>query len=163
MSEPEEAGALLVKLAAAYGSKLSEERSAVYLRALADVPVKQLGRACAQAVRESEFFPTVARLRELALGEGNDEAVLAWVQLRAMAEEVGAYRAVTLSGAAGVALEVVFGGWPEFCAFDDGPALAQRRTEFLAAHRAARRSGSHGTLALPGLTEGTGKLLKEAK
>ncbi|HET9024319.1 MAG TPA: hypothetical protein VFN64_07075 [Burkholderiaceae bacterium] len=132
--------ALMVKLAEAWGAKLTEHRIRVYARALSDLTMEQLKVACGRAVKESEFFPSVALLRQCADMSVEDAAILGWAAARRAAEDLGAYVSVTFEdGAIATALEAAFGGWSAFCEAEEGPALHARRQEFLAAYRAARR------------------------
>lgn len=132
---------LMTRLAAPYDKRLSEALIRSYARALGDLSFEAVVQAANRAVLESPWFPTVALLRSYALGSPEDAAVLAWARLWDAASAVGAYRALDVEdGWAALALEVVFGGWPQFCErcdeADGGWGI--RRQEFLAAYRAAR-------------------------
>lgn len=97
-------------------------------------------------------FPSIGDLFRLLAPTGDDAALLAWTALGRAAEAVGAYATVTVEdGCAAEALERVFGSWSEFCETDDGPGLALRRQEFLAAFRDARRRGARGPKMMVGL------------
>lgn len=56
----------LLKLAEAFGTKVSEARAEAYFEALMDFDVYDIRAACQRAIREDAHFPRVSRLRELA-------------------------------------------------------------------------------------------------
>ena len=149
----DEFAALLVRLASAYPTtgKLSEASIRTYARALGDVPWAALTAACARAVKESRFYPSVAELRAYVEGTAEDAALIAWASLATAAEDLGAYVDVELADPATArALVAVFGSWPNYCAAADRD-VAARRAEFLAAYRAAHRQADQRPVRLPGL------------
>lgn len=163
MIDPDTFKQAILALAEAYGTKPTETRVRVYRKALADLTTEQFTRACAAALRECRWFPTVAELRAHAESSGDDVGLLAWARLQDLASAVGAYGAVELDAPTGQALSDVFGSWPEFCAQEDGPQLATRRQEFLAAYRRARRLSVEGERTLGGWVEdGSLRLPKKA-
>lgn len=150
---------LLVQLAAAYPTtgKLTEASIRLYAWALGDVPLTEVKRACARAIRESRFFPSVAELRQYIVPTPDEAALLAWTALTMAASEIGAYASVDVEDAAAAeALTSVWGSWPAFCAEEEGPALAARRQAFLAAYRDSCRRHRSGAARLPGLCESAG-------
>lgn len=152
---------LMVTLAAAFPStKLSEAQIRVYFDALGDVPIATLGDVCRRAIKDCTWFPSAAELRRYVAPGTDDAALIAWSALSKAAAIIGGYQSVDIDDpCAASALLLVFGGWPAFCAAEDGPALGQRRQEFLAAYRAARRH-VHGAVAptrLRGLLAGAGQ------
>jgi hypothetical protein len=138
----EEFGAAMVALAEAYGAALSRERILIYGDALGDLTIDQVRHAMRRAVRECKFFPSASELRAFAVGAPDDEALVQWTGLCQAAEAVGAYQDLHVDDrATAEALRAVFGSWGQFCEqCADGPALALRRQEFLAAYRQARRA-----------------------
>jgi hypothetical protein len=133
---------LLVKLAAGWPYfKLTELTIRVYARVLDDMPLADVRRACGRALSTGgEFFPAAPQLRRALEASPDDAALLAWTTLTQAASGAGAYMSITVEDAAAAdALVQVFGSWPAFCAAEDGPALAMRRQEFLAAYRDATR------------------------
>ena len=71
-------------------------------------------------------------------------------------EAFGAYQSIELEdGAAAEALLAVFGSWPSFCEMEEGPALALKRQEFMAAYRQAVRRKTEAR-RLPGICESDG-------
>lgn len=155
---------LMVTLAAGYPSvRLREDTIRAYAAQLGDLSLDQVSAAMSAAMRESEFFPTVAAIRKQAVGTADDAALVAWTALGNAASAAGAYGSVEVEdGAAAEALQAVFGSWPEFCACEDGPGLAIKRQEFLAAYRTARRRTGLRFVRLPGLCEASGKYPTDA-
>lgn len=76
---------LIIRLAAAFPhAKLTEETFDVYAEALQDVPLEILHPALIQAAQDSEFFPTLHRIREVItniLFDGTPTAEEAWEQV----------------------------------------------------------------------------------
>ena len=149
---------LMVKLASAYPSvRLTEIGIRVYARALDDLTLEQVRGACSRAVKECAFWPAVAELRKHIVASGEDAALLAWTALQQAAADAGAYASVELQdGASAEALVAVFGSWPQFCAEEEGPGLATKRQEFLAAYRQERRLRK-APRRLAGFCEATGQ------
>lgn len=150
---------LMVTLAEALGTKLTEARIRIYARLLSDIPYDQLRGAFTRCANEDEFFPTPGRLRRFVAPTEDDAALVAWSALGRAAEEAGAYTSVEVEdGAAAEALLAVFGSWQAYCETDDGPGLALKRQEFLAHYRQAVRDGARRTARrLPGMCEVSGQ------
>lgn len=134
---------LLVEIAEGYPTtgNLSEGTIRIYAWALSDYTVDQVRVAMLTLFKTgSGFFPsTVEILRQLGASTGDDAGLLAWAQFRQAAADVGAYASLEVEDAAAAqALVDVFGSWHAYCAHEEGPAMTQRRAEFLAAYRAAR-------------------------
>jgi hypothetical protein len=55
----------MARLGAAYRQEVTLETQAMYLQALADLPLDQLERAIQRAIRECRYFPTIAEIRAL--------------------------------------------------------------------------------------------------
>ena len=151
---------LMVTLAECYGAspsaKLTEERIRLYERGLSDLTQQQVRDASLSAVKELKWFPTIAELRAYAVPSPEDAALIAWSGLERAAGRVGAYASLQIDDRAiATALMETFGGWPEFCLTQDGPALALKRQEFLAAYRQARRlrKRAESAVRVPGLLE----------
>lgn len=151
---------LMVLLAEAYpATRLREGTVRVYYQALRDIPDDDLEAAMARAVKESEFFPSVAYIRKMAQPTVDDAAVLAWGSLGRAAQRIGAWQSLVVEDTCCArALVAAFGSWPAFCETGDGPALALKRQEFLAAYRdAVRHVRDKHAVRLPGLCESSGK------
>lgn len=136
---PDWFGRIVGHLAEGYSKKLTEAQVRLYWAALKDLTPEQVRHAAGRAVRESEFFPSVAFLRKCVGGSVDDQVTLAWATARRAAADVGAYATVAFDdGAIATAIEMVFGTWDAFCRMEEGPELHARRQEFLAAYRTAR-------------------------
>lgn len=134
--------AAMATLAEALGARVTEAQIRVHAKLLSDVPQEALKLAFNRAANELQdgFFPSVGRIRSFLGPTGDDQALISWSALCRATELVGSYASVDVEDVpAGEALLQVFGSWPAFCATDDGPALAIKRQEFLAAYRDARR------------------------
>ena len=157
---PAEFAKLMVWLAAAYPkAELTEAQVRVYWAGLQDLGLDAIRQAMSRAVKEARWMPTVAELRSYVQPLPQDAAVLAWTALEQAAVKVGAFQSLRVEGhVAAEALLRVFGSWPAFCAFDRGPALGQKRAEFLVAYQDALRRGRHdgGWTRLPGTCEASG-------
>lgn len=133
---------LMVGLGETLGVKVDESRHRAYAKLLGDVEWSDLCAAFGRAGREraSGFFPSPGELRRYVAPTEDDAAVLAWMGFSQAASRAGAYGSLEVEdGAAAEALSVVFGSWPAFCGSSEGPELATRRQEFMAAYRNARR------------------------
>ena len=149
---------LMLALAEVLGVVLTEQRHRFYARLLSDVPLDQLRVAFGRAANSCRggCFPSPGELRAFIGPAEGDAALLAWAALSRAVTDVGAYASVDVEdGATAEALVNVFSSWPELCSYDDGPALALKRQEFLAAFRQAQRMGAKGR-RLPGSCEASG-------
>lgn len=154
---------LLVGLAEAFGTTLTEQRIRIYARALGDIDIDALKIAALAVVRSSKYFPTVSELRRHVEPSEDDAALIAWTGLLLAAVKVGAYMSLDVEDvSAAAALTAVFGSWAEFCGQSD-VALASQRASFLASHRQSRRilaqerSSTTGPVRLAGLCESSGQ------
>jgi len=151
-------------LAAAFPTtgKPSAATFLAYGYGLADFTVAEIRAAVKRALDAgalSPYFPSLPELRRIVAGSADDAVLLAWAAFRRAADDVGAWASVEIvDAAAAEALVAVFGSWPAFCAEEEGPTLGQRRAEFAAAYRAARRAlGPRApSRRLPGLCEARG-------
>lgn len=135
----------LFDLAEALGARISESRIRAYAGLMGDIAMDDVRVAVNRAAREGQtgFFPSVGELLSYLGPTPADRALLAWTALSQAAQDVGAYASIELEdGAAADAVVTVFGSWPAFCAVEEGPQLALKRQEFLAAYRAARREST---------------------
>lgn len=142
----------ITELASAWDARLTEARIRLYAQALGDIPFETLQAAGARAILQSKWFPSVSEFRQYVQPTVEDAALLAWSGFCQAASAVGAYGNLDVEDAAAAeALRVVFGSWPEFCYLEDGPALTQKRQEFLAAYRHAVRMSRPPHARLVGL------------
>ena len=146
---------LMLQFAEGPGVRLSEQRIRLYAHALGDVPLDVVRSRGGRVLQRERRFPFIADLRG-ETGE-DDAALVAWAALNRAASRVGGWASLEVEDeAAAVALLNVFGSWPAFCEMEDGPALAQRRQEFLACYRRAMRRVTHRRAEprrLPGICE----------
>lgn len=152
---------LMFLTAEASGTKVTETRIRVYAADLADIPREQVEAAVGRVRREgSGFFPTVAEIRRQIHPSPEDAALQAWTGLVNAASAVGGYASLEIEDPfASVALATVFGGWVAFCREEQGPGMALKRQEFLAAYREARRtppSEMAEPVRFPGMCEASG-------
>src|SRR5438128_6469091 len=72
----------LTSLAAAFGVEINETRIAIYVEALKDIADNRLEIAFQTCLKGCRFFPTIADIREAAIGSQKDrddsEAQQAW-------------------------------------------------------------------------------------
>jgi hypothetical protein len=136
---PDWFGRVIGVLAEGWSKRLTETQVRLYWQGLKDLTPEQIKAGSSRALKESDFFPSVAFIRRCTEGSAEDAVVLAWAKARRSAADVGAYATVMFEdGAIGTAIEAAFGSWAEFCGAEEGPELYVRRQEFLAAYRAAR-------------------------
>lgn len=148
---------MMVWLAEAIGVRVAESTIRIYAEMLGDIEVEDLRRVFRAIANEPSdrrtFMPGVPEIRRHLQPTGDDAALLAWTALNAAASDVGAWASIDIEdGAAAEAVQMVFGSWPAFCEMEDGPALAIKRQEFMAAYRqAARVRRAVDAVRLPGL------------
>lgn len=144
------------------GARLGDVTILRYASLLGDVPMQALYPAVYRVLREvpGQFLPSVADIMRAVHGPAEDAGLVAWAGLRDAAGRVGAWASLEVEDpATAEALLLVFGSWPAFCEMEDGPALAIRRQEFMAAYRMARvkpRQAGQDARRLAGLCEGGG-------
>lgn len=145
---------LMEKLANYYpNASIEAEQVVAYGKALGDIPLERLALAFSRAAQESRTFPSAAVLRSYVVSPTDDAGMLAWARLGELASQAGAWTSIWFEdGAVAQALEMSVGSWPDYCLLTDGPGMAIRRQEFLAAYRAARSMpGGRRPRQLPGL------------
>lgn len=101
----------IAQTAEAYGTQLTPQRIAVYFDDLRDLDVDQVVRAFSRHRAAGEFFPTVAALRTLVLGDPEDRAVLAWERFVTAVRYHGAYASVDFQDPVLHACIDAMGGW----------------------------------------------------
>ena len=156
-------------LAEACGAKLTDARLRTYAFMLNDVSEDDLGRAIYRCARERDAkyqpadphlrLPSVAEIRSYVVASVTDAALLAWSAFDLAARIVGAFQSLVVDDeCAAEALADTFGSWSAYCETDDGPQLALKRQEFLAAYRRSARDVRRvGPRRLPGQCESSGK------
>lgn len=134
---------------------ISELRIRGYYEALRDLPLEQVLLALKQSMRDAQWLPKPAELRQRLQGSTEDAAALAWADVQAAIRRVGRYGDPRrmLDPAAHAAMKATFGDWGAACDMDiEGAAVASARKSFVAAYAAQERRTRQD--ALLGLGEG---------
>lgn len=135
---------MITVMAETFRETLSTPRVEIYWRALADMPLADVTRACEDWLRQGHRFPVPAQLRELVTGTTDDRAASAWAVLWEAGAKIDCYDSLLVSDPAlAFALEATFRSWPGFCGLDLSPEMwAAKRKEFTLAYRAGlKRDG----------------------
>jgi len=145
----------LVLLAELFDVKLSAARQALYFEALRDLPFEGVASALNQAAKGCTFFPKPAELRQLACGDAEDQAELAWMAFRRAMTAAGSYASLVVADPAlGEAILAMFGSWPAACATELSPEMwASKRKEFGRVYRVLVQRPLVGARYLPGICE----------
>ncbi len=151
---PETIGRVVRLLVHAYPlANISVETIEVYCALLADLEPERLRAAVLQHIAQSRFFPTVAELRELILGQLGApaaDALAAWGEVMQQVRAVGIYGAPAfadpLTGSLVGAL-----GWRNIC--NDETGNVANRARFLDAFAARSRQLDLQARNLPQLRE----------
>ena len=148
-----------VKLAEVLGTKVTEEQIRLHAQLFSGVSWDDLMRGFGRAARELDkgFYPPPGAILRFVRANEDDAALLAWTTLGQAVSSSGAWQDVFVEDAAAAhALLTVFGSWSEFCRTDEGPGLALKRQEFMAAYRQFSRSPrvpATGPVRLPGCAD----------
>ena len=139
-------------LGTAFGENgMPKARAEIYYEHLKDIPIDLIGEAVGRIVKTRKYssIPTIAEIREAALGRDEDiemAALEAWGQA-SRAVERSAYP--LQDEAINEAVRVAFGGWEKFGQTDAEDGMADR-AHFLKVFRSlARGRRARGELALP--------------
>lgn len=154
ITDSEEFGRRLVALAELFDATLTPVKVALYFEGLRDVSFERVAYALNAAVKTATFFPRPAELRQLALGDAEDAAEAAWMQLRDAMRIAGSYASVVLDATLGETVAAVFGTWPQLCAADLSPEMwTAKRKEFGRVYRVVTQRHLDGARYLPGMCE----------
>jgi len=116
--ERKEIAKRLVALAEAVGETLTENRTDLYLQALADLPFRELADCLAALISESRWFPKIPDIRDRVLGPVPEKKLLDDAQAEAAWERVLAF----------------VNRWhPDVGAFRDAPLLSELERRALTA------------------------------
>lgn len=144
----------LIVLADLFDVKLSPQRQALYFEALRDLAFDAVANAFGQAAKTCKFFPKPVELRSLAVGDVEDQAETAWMDLKRAMGRVGSYSSLITDATLGEAIRAVFGSWPEACTMELSPEMwTAKRKEFGRVYRVLRDRQLVGSRYLPGLCE----------
>lgn len=108
---------LMLGLGETYSEPVSDARMEIYFAALNDLGLEEIRVAAYAHVRSQKFFPRPSELRDAIVGNTEDRAELAWVQLLVLVRNHGyldppaAWQDPALRRAA---MEL-YGGWSALC------------------------------------------------
>lgn len=112
-------------MAAAYpNTQVSDATVKVYVSMLRDVPLEYLTPAIQQSMAESEFIPSIARIREKALAiirPQHPSSLEAWGVVKQAMREVGFYRSPVFDDPL-IAKAVECMEWQTLCSSENEPA-----------------------------------------
>jgi hypothetical protein len=106
---------LFVGLAQAFDKQASDLLIQIYFDSLKDFSLEAVTTAVNQAVHTKKFFPKVAELRELIVGNPEDRAAGAWTAFLEAAANGGTASVKFSDRATAAAMDAVFGSWLEAC------------------------------------------------
>lgn len=111
---------LIQALAGCYVKTADEAMYLGYEMGLDDLPLADIAKAVRRAVKERQFMPTVAELRELAgVPKDTDRATLAWEIFAKQVGILGAYKTVQFDDPIINATCRNLGGWQRCCIESD--------------------------------------------
>jgi hypothetical protein len=149
-----EFGRRLLALAELFDATLTPVKVALYFEGLRDLPFERVAFALNTAVKTATFFPRPAELRKWAVGDAEDAAEAAWMQLRGAMHTAGGYASLVADATLGETITAVFGGWPAACALELSPEMwAAKRKEFGRVFRVITQRALDGSRYLPGICE----------
>jgi hypothetical protein len=148
---------VLAALAASFGKEADVAMAEGYWMGLADIELEEFERACARAIRESQFFPKPVELRRHAGYLAADlRAVLAWDVVCNTIARHGYVASVDFDDPLVNAAIRNMGGWPRLCAMPSEEFQVWGRKEFERIYGALCESGTsaEACMYLPGAHEG---------
>jgi hypothetical protein len=105
-------------------TQITDATREVYVTMLHDLPLNVLESAIKQAMAESEFLPTIAKIRDKAIAltrPGHVSSLEAWGIIKKAMEQVGFYRYPTFDDSL-IAKAVECIGWQTLCSSENEPA-----------------------------------------
>jgi hypothetical protein len=155
---------LIGMLGTAFGEKgINAARIEIYQEHLKDIPIDELARAVQFIIKNRKFstIPTIAEIRETALGRDEDIEIAALEAWGRASRAVGRSLYLRDDPALDEAVRVAFGGWERFGETDPENVMADR-AHFLRVFKGlAKARRDRGMVALPPAREN--KKLKEGK
>jgi hypothetical protein len=148
-TEEQEFVKILFAMGELFNETVSAMRAEMTCRALEDLQFEDVRVAASAHVRASTFFPKPAELRQLVLGNVEDEAELRWQWLLHEIRRVGYLGTPTWpDDVTEYAAEGLFGSWRALCERlpAEGPELLGFRKQFLALFGATSRQAIAGEL-----------------
>lgn len=142
---------LMTGIAATFNRQADMAFMIGYEMALEDLPIRDIATAVARAIRECEFMPTGARLRELAgVVPLETRAAIAWGCLRTAIATHGAYASICFDDTAINATVRNLGGWERLCGTEAGDEFDKwLRKEFECVYVGFCKSGCSAEMAGP--------------
>jgi len=99
-----------------FDKKISKTKINIYWSRLKEYDNNKCKKAILQCIDQSEYFPTIATIKKIIDGGQEDEAELAWIELKNKIIEVGYYRSVKFEKYPAIGLVVEsLGGWEYLC------------------------------------------------
>jgi hypothetical protein len=136
----------VTQLAEQFGLEVTGPRIALYFRALEDLHLADVLRGLGVVSRRCRFFPSVAEIREAALGSLEDRALMAW---QAMLRVARGERSEDTLDATGRQTVAWLGGWRHIEQYPTEPrALLSLQQEFVRVYGVMDRRTSAGPKAL---------------
>lgn len=121
---------------------ISELRFRAYFDALRDLPLDQVLLALKQSMRDAQWLPKPAEIRQRIEGSTDDAAALAWASVQQAIRRIGRYSSprAALGESGYAAMLATFGDWQAACDMEtEGAAVASARKSFVAAFSAQQR------------------------
>lgn len=130
----------LTELAEYFDKPQSDAQLLLYVRALDDLPIAAVLGATTVIVQTCTFFPKVAEIRALVLGDDTDSAELAWMALLREVRRTGWTGQPDLPPATIETIHGVWGGWVNLCQTlpNDGPEMLGWAKRFGSAYVATK-------------------------
>ncbi len=132
----------LAALGEAFGQEVSDMKIKVYAKALEDMPLADIERACMELIRSrtTATFPKVAEIREAATGKVEDKAQIAANKLEKALDLYNGFRSVVFDDPVmHMAIEEM-GGWIAINKLVDNGEWKFRRGEFAKTYAACLRN-----------------------
>ena len=146
----------LTYLATGLRAELTADRYDFYFEMLQDIPFDEVVSALSMAGRTCEFFPTPARIRELASEtmSASDAAERAWERFRYALAHVSVYETVDFGDPVlHAVIRSLFGGWPQTIEIQSNK-LSFVRSDFLKSYVVFAKTGGLVPEPLLGLMPG---------
>lgn len=129
---------------------LSAEKISMYAEYLGDLHIDTIERAVKNVIRNRKYpsFPTIAEIREAALGsdvEAEDCALEAWATANRFCPRLSFLKQQSGDAVLDEAIETAFGSWERFGALDTGNDMGDR-AHFIRCYKAVVRKRRNAPL-----------------
>lgn len=105
----------LTMLAEYYEKPKSEAQLAIYVQALADLPIAEVLNATSELVKTSVFYPKVSEIRAVVEGDSLEHAERAWSALLREIRAVGYTGTPELTETTRQTVNSIWGNWENLC------------------------------------------------